>query len=365
MTMVRWRVAGVILLLVVLGAGAAFALRGRIAVAAMTRLYAHAFADDPYAGLGDGLHVGLCGSGSPMPDPTRAGPCTAVLAGQRLFVVDVGAGAQKTLALMNLPPPRIEAVFLTHFHSDHIDGLGELMLQRWAGGANVRPLPVYGPTGVDGVVHGFEAAYGLDRGYRVAHHGPIVVPPSGFGGAPHAFVADRKAPDVVLIDDGGLKVTAFPVDHSPVDPAVGYRFDYKGRSVVVSGDTAPSARLEAAAHGADVLVHEGLAPNLVAIQHAQALKAGRANLAAITHDILSYHTSPEAAAGIAERAKVRYLLFTHIIPPLPVRALEGPFLGGARDIFHGTVRVGHDGDFLSLPAGSTEIRRTDRLATFR
>src|SRR6185437_16462801 len=181
--MKAWRIARFVVLgLVVLGA-VGFALRGRIATAAMARLYAHAFAEDPYAGLGDGLHVGLCGSGSPMPDPTRAGPCTAVLAGQRLFIVDVGAGAQKTLALMNLPPPRIEAVFLSHFHSDHIDGLGELMLQRWAGGANVRPLPVYGPTGVDQVVQGFEAAYALDRGYRVAHHGPIVVPPSGFGGA--------------------------------------------------------------------------------------------------------------------------------------------------------------------------------------
>jgi ribonuclease Z len=239
------------------------------------------------------------------------------------------------------------------------------MLQRWGGGARTSPVPVYGPTGVDSVVQGFMAAYGLDRGYRVAHHGPKVIPPTGFGGEPHAFVADPNGPDVVLIDDGGLKVTAFPVIHAPVDPAVGYRFDYKGRSVVISGDTAVSPRLEAAAGNADVLVHEGLAPNLVAIQHDAAVKAGRANLAAITHDILSYHTAPEAAAGIAQRAHVRYLLFTHIIPPLPVRALEGPFLGNSRNIFHGTVRVGHDGDFLSLPAGSTEIRRTDRLATFR
>jgi ribonuclease Z len=170
---------------------------------------------------------------------------------------------------------------------------------------------------------------------------------------------------VVLIDDGGLKVTAFPVDHNPVEPAVGYRFDYKGRSVVISGDTAPSARLEAAAHGADVLVHEGLAPNLVALQRREALAAHRTNLAAILHDILSYHTTPEAAAAIAQRAGVRYLLFSHIIPPLPLRALEGPWLGRSRDIFHGTVRVGHDGDFLSLPAGSKDIRRTDRLAIFR
>jgi len=362
----RWRK----ILLVILGAAiiatcTAYALRGQIAVAAMGKLYAHAFGVDPYEGLGDTLHVGLCGSGSPMPDPTRAGPCTAVLAGKRLYVVDVGAGAQKNLALMNLPPGRVDGVFLTHFHSDHIDGLGELMLQRWAGGQRTSPLPVYGPAGVDQVVAGFMAAYGLDRGYRIAHHGPQQVPPAGFGGAAHPFSANRAAPDVVLIDDGGLKVTAFPVEHHPVDPAVGYRFDYKGRSVVISGDTAPSARLEAAAGHADVLVHEGLAPNLVAVQRREALAAGNTHMAAILHDILSYHTAPEAAAGIAQRAHVRYLLFSHIIPPLPVAALEGPWLGRSRDIFHGTVRVGHDGDFLSLPAGSTDIRRTNRLATFR
>jgi ribonuclease Z len=363
--MKRWRIAALVVLGLAVVGCALYGLRGPIAVAAMGKLYARALGEDPYAGLGDGLHVGLCGAGSPMPDPTRAGPCTAVLAGRRLYVIDVGAGAQKNLALMNLPPAKVDGVFLTHFHSDHIDGLGELMLQRWAGGANTSPLPVWGPVGVDRVVQGFEAAYALDRGYRIAHHGPIVVPPSGFGGAPHPFTAARDAADVVLIDDGGLKVTAFPVEHHPVEPAVGYRFDYKGRSVVISGDTAPSARIEAAAKGVDVLVHEGLAPNLVMIQHQAAVAGGKTNLAAITHDILSYHTAPEAAAAIAERAGVRYLLFTHIIPPLPVRALEGPWLGRSRDIFHGTVRVGHDGDFLSLPAGSHAIVRTDRLATFR
>ena len=135
-----------------------------------------------------------------MPDPTRAGPCTVVVAGQKLFVVDAGAGGTKNLSLMNLPPARVDGVFLTHFHSDHIDGLGELLLQRWAGGANTSPLPVWGPTGVDRVVGGFMSAYELDRGYRIAHHGPKVVPPSGFGGAPHPFAAPRDQPDVVLID---------------------------------------------------------------------------------------------------------------------------------------------------------------------
>jgi ribonuclease Z len=123
--------------------------------------------------------------------------------------------------------------------------------------------------------------------------------------------------------------------------------------------------VEAAARGADVLVHEGLAPNLVAIQRKAALAQNRTNLAAIMHDILSYHTAPEKAAGIAQRAGVRYLLFTHIIPPLPTRALEGPFLGRSRQIFDGQIRVGHDGDLISLPAGGTDIRRTDRLKLFR
>jgi ribonuclease Z len=358
------KVLAVLFIALVLGAGAAFAFRDRIAMAAMTRIYARAMAEDPYKGVPDALSIGLCGAGSPMPDPTRAGPCVAVLAGRRLFVVDVGEGGVKNLTLMNLPPANVEAVFLTHFHSDHIGDLGELMLQHWAGGAAKTPLPVYGPTGVDQVVSGFEAAYALDRGYRFAHHGPTVVPLSGFGGAPHAFLADRNGPDVVLINDGGLKVTAFPVDHRPVEPAVGYRFDYKGRSLVVSGDTAPSARLERAAMGVDLLDHEGLSPALVAVQREAALSAGRTNLASIFHDILSYHTTPEQAAGIAERDHVRYLLFDHIIPPLPVEALEGPWLGRSRRIFGGMIRVGHDGDFVTLPAGSTTIHRSNRLKTF-
>jgi ribonuclease Z len=341
-----------------------FAMRGPIAMAIMARAYDRAMGPDPIAALPDGLHVGLCGSGSPMPDPTRAGPCTVVVAGKRLFVVDSGTGSTKNLSLMNLPPAEVSAIFITHYHSDHIADLGELMLQHWAGGAAASPVPVYGPTGVDRVVQGFEDAYTLDRGYRIAHHGPKVVPPDGFGGTPHAFAITKTGPNVTLIDEPDLKVVAFPVDHEPVEPAVGYLFIYKGRKLVVSGDTAPSPRLEAAAQGADVLVHEGLAPNLVAVQRAAALRHGRANLAAIFHDILSYHTTPEQAAAIAERAHVRMLLFTHVIPPLPLSALDGPYLGRTRQIFHGQVRVGRDGDFISMPAGSTEIRRTNRLNFF-
>ncbi|HVM99219.1 MAG TPA: MBL fold metallo-hydrolase [Caulobacteraceae bacterium] len=349
--------AGVALVL----AGGAWLLRGEIALFLAQRVYERAMAGDPIAELPDGLHVGLCGAGSPMPDPTRAGPCVAVVAGRQLFVVDSGPGSTRRLALMRLPPGEVDAVFLTHFHSDHIGDLGELMLQRWGGAAATSPLPIYGPTGVDQVVAGFDAAYTLDRGYRIAHHGPKVMPPSGWGGTAHAFAISKTGPNVVVLSEPDLTVTAFPVDHDPVEPAVGYLFVYKGRRLVVSGDTAPSPRLEAAAGGADVLTHEGLAPNLVAIQREAALKGGKWNTAAILHDILSYHTTPEAAAGIAARAHVRYLLFDHIIPPLPTTALDGPFLGRAHEIYGGPIRVGQDGDFVSMPAGTHDIRLTNRL----
>jgi ribonuclease Z len=344
-----------------IGAGLWMA-RGPIAVNLMGRVYDRALSTDPIAALPDGLHVGLCGTGSPLPDPTRAGPCTVVIAGRHEFVVDSGEGSVKQMTLMNLPPAQLEAAFLTHFHSDHIGDLGELMLQRWTAGSNTTPLPVYGPAGVEAVVNGLNAAYRLDQGYRIAHHGPAVAPPTGAGGTPRPFALSETA-DTLVYSAPDLQVFAFPVDHGPVKPAVGYRFVYKGRSVVISGDTAPSPRLEAASKDVDLLVHEGLAPNLVAVLHDRAAAHGKTHLAQIFHDILSYHTPPEAAAGIAERAHARMLLFTHVIPPMPMEALEGPFLGKSRQIYRGRLKVGRDGDFVTLPAGSKDIRVSNRMRT--
>ena len=361
--MTRAHAVGVALIAILaLGATGLWLSREPIAEGVMARAYDRAMGD-PFAGFPDGLSVALCGSGSPLPDPTRAGPCTAVIAGRRLFIIDSGEGSVRSMVLMRLPPARVEALFLTHFHSDHIADLGELMLQRWAEGAARSPLPIYGPTGVDQVVSGFEQAYQLDRGYRIAHHGPEVMPPSGFGASPHPFAVSSGGPDVVLIDEPDLKVIAFPVDHGQVKPAVGYLFTYKGRRVVISGDTTPSPRLQRESAGADVLVHEGLAPNLVNIQRQAAIAHHRDNLAQILHDILSYHTTPEQASAIAQRAGVRVLVFTHIIPPLPLRTLEDPFLGRSRQIFHGKVIVGRDGDMVILPAGTNHILYTSRTLT--
>lgn len=356
-----WIGLGVAAGVIAVGLGGAWLMRERLAQAAMRKVYEQVLAVDTMKDLPDGLHVGLCGAGSPMADPLRSGPCVAVVAGKDLFVVDSGSGSTRNLLLMNMPPPRVSAVFITHYHSDHIADLGELMLQRWASGASKTPTPIYGPQGLDQVVQGFEQAYTLDRGYRIAHHGEAVAPPSGFGGDPHPFEANPAAPDVLVLEKPGLKVWAFPVAHHPVEGAVGYRFEYKGRSVVISGDTGPSERLVKAAQGADLLLHEGLAPNLVAAQKEVAEKLGRDNYAHIFHDILDYHTAPEVAAGEAKTAGVGALMFYHIIPPLPVRALDGAFLGRSREIFGGPIKVGRDGDFASLPVGTKEIKWSNRL----
>ena len=138
---------------------------------------------DQTAAYSDGLHLYVCGSGSPMPDANRAGPCLAVLAGNQAFVFDSGSGSIRKLQRMGFPMPRLRAAFLTHLHSDHIDGLGELLLQAWVAGGRSAPLPVYGPAGTDKVIAGFRSAYEFDQGYRVAHHGPKVVQPAGYGGA--------------------------------------------------------------------------------------------------------------------------------------------------------------------------------------
>ena len=350
---------GVVALAFVAGS-AGYAFRGDIALALMKRTLDRNMSNDAIAALPDGLHVGLCGAGAPMPSADRSGPCVVVIAGKRMLIVDAGTGGVRTLQRMGFQPGQIERVLLTHFHSDHIDGLGEMMLQRWVGAANTAPVPVHGPEGVESVVAGFNAAYALDKGYRVAHHGETVAPPAGYGGVATPFALDENG-EAIVLDDGGLTIKAFKVDHAPIEPAVGYRITYKGRTAVISGDTKKSAAVEREAMGVDLLVHEALSPQLVGMIGDAAVKGGRANIGKIMHDILDYHTTPEEAAGIATRAKVKALLLYHIVPPLPLSALEGPFLGSAREIYTGPLHVGRDGDLVTMPAGSTEVRFTNML----
>ncbi len=331
----------------------------QLGTAILERVLANRIGRDATAGLPDGLHVVLCGSGSPLPDPARAGPCTLVVAGKRMFIVDAGEGGARNLTLMGMPVGRVERLFLTHFHSDHIEGLGPMLLLRWSGKPSLAPLPVMGPRGVEQVVAGFNAAYALDNGYRTVHHGAAIMPPSGAGAVAMPFVIG-DAP-VVVLDDSGVRVTAFRVDHGPVEPAVGYRFDYKGRSVVLSGDTAPTPSVVAVARGADVLVHEALQPKLVALLTDGLAAKGIANTAQITRDILNYHTTPEQAADAARAAGVRALVLNHVVPPMPMAFAYPAFLSDAPDHFGGPISVGEDGMMWSLPAGSSKIIREELL----
>jgi ribonuclease Z len=312
--------------------------------------------------LPDGLHAGLCGSGSPLADPTRSGPCVFVIAGKHLYLVDTGDGSARKLALLGLPPGQIDVVFLTHFHSDHIAGLGDVFIQRWGGASHTNPLPVYGPQGVDTVVQGFNQAYSLDRTYRIAHHGEATMPPSGNGGVAHPFsIVEGSDASQVIFQEDGLTVTTFAVNHAPVFPAVAYRFDYKGRSIVISGDTAASPTLTKYAHGVDVLFHEGLQPAMVSRIEDTLARANRTAGAKIMHDIPSYHTTPEDAARIAQEAGVRQLVFYHTIPALPVAYLDAAFLGDAPKIFHGPITVSRDGTMISLTPGNTAVTLRELL----
>jgi ribonuclease Z len=150
------------------------------------------------------------------------------------------------------------------------------------------------------------------------------------------------------------------VDHDPVEPAVGYRFEYGGRSALLSGDTARSENLAAQARGVDLLVHEALAPQLVARMNAAATAAGRANLAKITADIPDYHTTPVEAAEIASAAGAKHLLFYHVVPPLPLPGLDRVFFEGVSGAFAGGVTLGRDGVLVSLPAGSDAVEVSKR-----
>jgi len=326
------------------------------------RMFANAvsknFGNNVLIDLPDGLHVVLIGTGSPLADPSRAGPSTAVIAGKRVFIIDSGGGAVRKMGEIGLPPAAIERVLLTHFHSDHIDGLGELMLQRWAGGGHDEPLPIHGPEGVNDIVTGLNMTYAQDRDYRVAHHGADIVPPTGFGGKAIPLNLGLN-PLATVVDENDLYIDAVSVNHHPVNSAVAYRFRYKGRSVMVTGDTKYIPILSAYAKDADILISEALNPDMVGVIETAAKNAGNKRIGKIMYDIPDYHITPVQAAEVAESAGVGMLVYTHIVPALPTPYLNAYFTKGAADKYSGDIIVGQDGMLFSLPAGSADVLRRD------
>lgn len=329
--------------------------------------------------LNDGaLHVALCGSGSPMPDPTRANACSAVIAGGHIVIIDTGPGSWAKFSQMRLPGGKIDAVLLTHLHSDHIGDLGEFGVQSWING-RVTPLDVWGPgalpeptanadnkghhfgtKSVLDVVKGFSMAYDDDAAYRILHHGADYLDPNGANMVGHEITAPAMDELVPVYDRDGLKISAFLVDHGPVKPAYGYRVEYAGRVAVFSGDTKKTESVERFSKDADLLVHEALNYDMVRLLEAPVMDSGRPRLAKMLNDTINYHTSPVEAAEIAKAAHVKLLVLSHLVPPLPNAVAKHMFMRGVAEARgDGDTKIGNDGMLITLPGNSSAVSVSD------
>lgn len=281
-----------------------------------------------------GISVILLGTGVPIPNPDRATACTAVLAGDRVFLVDTGRNCIVPLDQAGIRD--LNGIFYTHYHSDHFIGLGEILLNFGIDGVD-HGVPVHGPPGAVEVVAGIVATYRLDLEYRVTHHGEkfseaIMNPP-----------VTEHEPGVVL-DEDGLTVTMFPVCHAPIEPAVGYRFEYRDQVVVVSGDTNVCPDYAAGAEGADLLVSEveNAAMFDAAIAFSEA--TGNTRQLEMIEEGMEYHAESLALAQMAQEAGVKKLALTHLFPSIaPADAAEAAFIQGMSDYFDGPIVVGRDG----------------------
>lgn len=290
----------------------------------------------PVTARGQEIQVTLLGTGSPGPVLNRFGPSTLVEAGGQKFLFDAGRGALQRLAQIQVRWQDVDGVFLTHLHSDHLVGFPDLWLTGWLlAGARDRPLNVWGPRGTKKMMALLEQAYEYDIRIRLYD--------------------DRAAPDgvVLLAEDigegtvfekAGVKVTAFEVDHRPVKPAFGYRVDYGGRSVVLSGDTRLSENLIRYAQGVDLLIHEVAAPEAFR-------RAGGSPERA--QSVIAHHTTPEQAGDVFSRVKPRLAVYSHIVPP---SATEQDLIPPTRKTYSGPLELGED--LMVIEIGEKiEVRR--------
>lgn len=332
-----------------------------MAAGAIAALIASAGAGAQPSGAGDGLKVTLCGTSGPLPIRDRAKPCVAIQAGGALFLVDIGPEATENLQAWRMPIQEARAVFLTHLHSDHIGDLGEFNMQSWVAG-RPKPLAVIGPPGVDEVVSGFNQVYDRDHAFRNAHHehGEVKLPVDA--GLLSATIVNleqsqptSKPVTQIVWSESGLVVTAIHVDHAPVTHAYAYRFDYAGRSVVVSGDTRKHPPLADAARGADVLIHEAQSAEMTNQMSAGLKMQGNNRLSAIMADTLGYHTTPVEAAEIAKAAGVQSLVLYHLTQAgLPIFTPEG-FTRGMDAVFPDW-KIAKDGMTIDLPGGTKDVK---------
>ncbi len=293
------------------------------------------------------LRVFVCGSASPLGNaPDRAQTCLAVIAGERMFLVDVGAGAARNVARARLPMQNLEGVIITHYHSDHIADLPGVNLNSWVAG-RAEPMQVIGPQGIEQVVGGFNQAYALDRSYRTAHHGLALLPPEAGG------MTARSIEVGTIYEEGGLTITAFEVDHPPIEPAFGYRFDYLGRSVVISGDSNATDAIAQAAKGADLLFHDAMLLPVLEQLESMLTAAGNERLLKIVQDVQDYHAPTTDVVELAKAAGVKQVAFYHLVPAPANEMMVNQFTAG----LDGNVVVTADGMLFELPQGSEAIEQ--------
>jgi ribonuclease Z len=296
------------------------------------------------------LTVVLVGTGGPMPS-RRVQSCTAVFAGGQFLLFDAGDGAARRLETLDLPVADLQRIFLTHFHADHFADLGEVIDRSWLNGRRT-PLTVSGPTGIAGLVRAFRDAYTPETGYRTAHHGAEMMPPAFAGAAAHDFDPPTAGAPVVY-EHGGVVVRAFRANHPPITPNVGYRIEVADRVVVLSGDTTLTGELRAQSTGADLLVADAMAMDLVAQMEAANRSLGNMLLATILADIRDYHMDVTEVGRLAAEAGVKRLALTHITPPLsaPLQ-VHAWFRRPIRRAYKGDLVIGRDGTRIVVKAGA-------------
>ena len=275
------------------------------------------------------FRVTLLGTGVPIPRPDRFGPATLIEAGDQVVLIDAGRGATIRLFQLGVPIGRIDALFLTHFHSDHTVGIPDLWLTGWLSSyfaARRKPFHVIGPTGTTELMHHLEKAYSRDVDIRVEDEKLV---------REHASITTAEfASDGLVYESGNLRVIAFTVDHgAAIKPAYGYRVEYEGRSVVISGDTRYNENVVKFGTGADLLIHE------VAMASPQLLPEPA------IQRILNHHTSPREAGQVFARAKPKLAAYTHLVL-LAGKDVAAPsiedLLAETRKTYSGPLVVGED-----------------------
>jgi ribonuclease Z len=239
----------------------------------------------------------LLGTGVGRPvNLQQFGASTLVEAGGERLLFDCGRGAMVRITQAKIPLGSVTRVFLTHLHSDHVLALPDLMLTGWEAGRRTVPLQVWGTPGTRAMMDHLQQAFAFDIHVRrdVDEHFP----------AAGIMVVSHETQEGVVFDENGVKVTAFLVDHGLVRPALGYRVDYRGRSVVLSGDMRVSENLIRHARAADVLIHEVIDPD------ALRARPDHPN-AEVVAAIIAHHTTPEQAGEVFARVHPRLAVYSH------------------------------------------------------